>query len=112
MPRQRSREASATRQNDKALASERDDEMDSDNDSLGMLEEDEEEAELARLVLGDMVGFKARLGQRMDLGMDDGSEDGNKVASEDSEGEVGLENVDDAEVTVLWKLSTTKINFE
>jgi U3 small nucleolar RNA-associated protein 18 len=62
------------------------------------LEKDEEEEELARLVLGDGLGFKAQLGQQMDLAMDGGSEEEESMVEEDSEGEARLENIDDAEV--------------
>jgi U3 small nucleolar RNA-associated protein 18 len=65
---------------------------------MGLLEKDEEEEELARLVLGDGLGFKAQLGQQMDLDMDGGSEEGESIVEEDSEGEARLENIDDAEV--------------
>jgi U3 small nucleolar RNA-associated protein 18 len=96
MPRQRSKKLSATLQNEHSSESEREDQNESDNASLGMLEKDEEEEELARLVLGDVAGFKAQLGQHMEL--DAGSEEGEGLAEEDSGGEVDLENVDDAEV--------------
>jgi hypothetical protein len=97
MSRQASKKLSATRQIEHGSESERGDQDDSDNDSLVMLEKDEEEEELARAVLGDVAGFKAQLGQHMDL--DTGSEGGEVLPEEDSEGEAGLENVDDAEVS-------------
>jgi U3 small nucleolar RNA-associated protein 18 len=77
---------------------EREERSDTENDSTGLLEKDEEEEELARLVLGDGLGFKAQLGQQMDLAMDGGSEEEESMVEEDSEGEARLENIDDAEV--------------
>lgn len=106
MSRQASKKLSATRQIEHVSESERDNQDDSDNDSLGMLEKDEEEEELARAVLGDVAGFKAQLGQHMDL--DIGSEGGEVLAEEDSEGEAGLENVDDAEVSKHYYVMVTE----
>lgn len=65
------------------------------------MEKDEEEEELARLVLGDGLGFKAQLGQQMDLDIDGGSEEEESMVEEDSEGEARLENIDDAELFFL-----------
>jgi hypothetical protein len=106
MSRQGSKKLSAARQIEHGSESERNDQDDSDNDSLGMLEEDEEEKELARAVLGDVAGFKAQLGQHMDL--DIGSEGGEVLAEEDSEGEAGLENVEDAEVSKHYYVTVTE----
>jgi U3 small nucleolar RNA-associated protein 18 len=98
MPRQRSKKLTASRQTEDGSASEREERSDTDNDSTGLLEKDEEEEELARLVLGDGLGFKAQLGQQMDLDIDGGSEEEESMVEEDSEGEARLENIDDAEV--------------
>jgi U3 small nucleolar RNA-associated protein 18 len=98
MPRQRSKKLSASRQTEDSSAAEREERSDIDNDSTGLLEKDEEEEELARLVLGDGLGFKAQLAQQMDLDMDGGSEEEEGMVEEDSEGEDRLENIDDAEV--------------
>ena len=98
MPRQRSKKLTASRQTEYSSAPEREERRDTDNDSTGLLEKDEEEEELARLVLGDGLGFKAQLGQQMDLAMDGGSEEEDSMVEEDSEGEARLENIDDAEV--------------
>jgi U3 small nucleolar RNA-associated protein 18 len=98
MPRQRSKKLTASRQTENSSAPEREERSDTENDSTGLLEKDEEEEELARLVLGDGLGFKAQLGQQMDLAMDGGSEEEESMVEEDSEGEARLENIDDAEV--------------
>jgi U3 small nucleolar RNA-associated protein 18 len=98
MPRQRSKKLTASRQTEDGSAPEREERNDTDNDSTGLLEKDEEEEELARLVLGDGLGFKAQLGQQMDLDIDGGSEEEESMVEEDSEGEARLENIDDAEV--------------
>jgi U3 small nucleolar RNA-associated protein 18 len=98
MPRQRSKKLTASRQTEDGSATEREERSDTDNDSTGLLEKDEEEEELARLVLGDGLGFKAQLGQQMDLDIDGGSEEEESMVEEDSEGEARLENIDDAEV--------------
>ena len=106
MPRQGSKKLSATRQIEHDSESEREGQDDSDNDSLGVLEKDEEEEELARAVLGDVAGFKAQLSQHMDLDID--SEGREVFAEEDSEGEAGLENVDDAEVSKHCYVTVTE----
>ena len=106
MSQQASKKLSATRQIEHVSESERDNQDDSDNDSLGILEKDKEEEELARAVLGDVAGFKAQLGQHMDL--DIGSEGGEVLAEEDSEGEASLENVDDAEVCKHYYVMVTE----
>lgn len=98
MPRQRSKKLTASRQTEDSSVPEREERSDTENDSTGLLEKDEEEEELARLVLGDGLGFKAQLGQQMDLAMDGGSEEEESMVEEDSEGEARLENIDDAEV--------------
>lgn len=98
MPRQRSKKLTASQQTEDSSAPEREERSDTDNDSPGLLEKDEEEEELARLVLGDGLGFKAQLGQQMDLDIDGGSEEEESMVEEDSEGEARLENIDDAEV--------------
>lgn len=66
----------------------------SDNESLISVEKDEEEEELDRLVFGDGAGFKAMLGQDMDVD----SEDKDEEAGSENESEAGLEHVDDADV--------------
>jgi U3 small nucleolar RNA-associated protein 18 len=101
MPRQRSKKLSASQQTEQGSAPEltRDeDQSSSENDSLEMLEKDEEEEELDRLVLGDGAGFKAQLSQHMDLDLEDDFEIAEGLAEEGSEAEIGLEEVDDAEV--------------
>jgi U3 small nucleolar RNA-associated protein 18 len=77
------------------------DQSDSDNYSLGMLEKDEEEEELDRLVLGDGAGFKAQLGQHMGLDVEDDSEGADSLPEEGSDAEAGLEDVHDAEVSSI-----------
>jgi U3 small nucleolar RNA-associated protein 18 len=98
MPRQRSKKLSTSRETAQSHVPEPErsnDQSDSDNDSL---EKDEEEEELDRLVLGNGAAFKVQLGQNMDVDIKDDSENGAPLEEEESEAEVGLENVDDAEV--------------
>jgi U3 small nucleolar RNA-associated protein 18 len=104
MPRQRSKKLAAARQSNNFSTTQRPEQTDSDNDSIGALEKDEEEEELARLVLGDGVGFKMQLDSHARFDMDSNSENGEGVDEEGSEGEAGLENVDDAEVSgiTIW----------
>lgn len=72
-------------------------EEESENESLGMLEKDSDEEELDKLVLGDDAGFMAQLGGDMDVDEED-SEDFNGVAEESGKEEDGLEGSDDADV--------------
>lgn len=105
MPRQRSKKLSASRKAESSTVADfsKDEaqhqgDSDSDNGSE-ILDKDAEEEELDRLVLGDGFGFKAILDK--DTNMQDGeSEDGeNDSVDQDSEGEAGLEGVDDADVS-------------
>ena len=100
MPRQRSKKFSGILKNEDRSAPElqrQEDEEESDNESLGMLEKDPDEEELDRLVLGDDAGFMAQLGGDMDID-ERNSEDGKDITEESDEGEHGLEGVDDADV--------------
>lgn len=101
MPRQRSKKLSESRKTKHGDATElqrSEDEQESENERLGMLEKDSDEDELDRLVLGDGAGFMAKLGQEMNLDAneDDKREEG--ASDEDGEGREGLEGVDDADV--------------
>jgi hypothetical protein len=102
MPRQRSKKLSSGRQADSQPASQvqqHEDEEESENESLGMLEKDSDEEELDRLVLGDDAGFMAQLGGDMEL---DGNEcEKGGAAEESDEEDGGLEGVDDADVNHL-----------
>lgn len=105
MPRQRSKKLSEGR---KALqqptppAQDEHEQDDSDNESLDIMEKDDDEQELDRLVLGDEAGFMAQLDH-------EGTEDeGDELEESGLEAEVGLddvegnlEGVDDAEVRLL-----------
>lgn len=73
-----------------------DEESGSENEGSDIMEKDEDEEELDRLVLGDSAGFLERLGGHMDL-EEEGNLDGGEEA--DLEADVGLEGVDDADVT-------------
>lgn len=101
MPRQRSRKLSEGRKASQksALGKVQEHEQDdSDNESAGFQEKDEEEAELDRLVLGDGVGFKAQLGQlQTDADSVVESAENDPVDAEHSD-EADLENVDDEDV--------------
>jgi U3 small nucleolar RNA-associated protein 18 len=99
MPRQRSKKISSSRVAEEKTARKEvwDSEPEySDNASLDISEKDEDEEELERLVLGDGATFKAQLGMDMDLDKEDLEGNGRE---EDLEAEVGLENVDDADVS-------------
>jgi U3 small nucleolar RNA-associated protein 18 len=69
----------------------------SGDESDDMMEKDEDEEELDRLVLGDDAGFTSQLGQDMDLDMDSGGGDEGDRDEEENE-DIGLEGVDDADV--------------
>jgi U3 small nucleolar RNA-associated protein 18 len=99
MPRQRSKKISSSRVAEEKTARKEvwDSEPEySDNASLDISEKDEDEEELERLVLGDGATFKVQLGMDMDLDKEDLEGNGRE---EDLEAEVGLENVDDADVS-------------
>ena len=101
MPRQRSKKLSRSLQTEvetPPLLQQHEDGKESDNESLEMFEkEDEDEEELNRLVLGDDVGFMARLGKDISLD-EDRSGDSNSDIEESNEGEARIEDVDDADV--------------
>jgi hypothetical protein len=102
MARQRSKKISEGRkalQQLTAPAQDQRDEEVSDNESLDIMDKDEDELELDRLVLGDRAGFMAQIDQGV-------TEDGERDSEEaDLEADVGLgdaeenlEGVDDADV--------------
>lgn len=108
MPRQRSKKLIASRVVEAKPAVEDDPASDevnsenetdeSDNESLISVEKDEEEEELDRLVFGDGAGFKAMLGQGMEVDSED--KEGDSGVEEDGS-EAGLEHVDDADLFFL-----------
>ena len=101
MPRQRSKKLSTTLKVADELASGlagEEGQSDGDHDDLEMLEKDEDEEELDRLVLGDDAGFKAKLGQDMEWDDKSEPESGEGSGREDLEADTGLEGVDDADV--------------
>lgn len=113
MPRQRSKKLPNSRKaGDQSIPElqRREDEEESDNESLGMLDKDSDEEELDRLVLGDDAGFMAQLGGDMDIDEDE-SEKGEDVAEENVEGEDGLEAVDDADVKSPQSFCLLKLTF-
>ena len=78
-----------------------------DNESVEMMDVGEDEDELARLVLGDDTGFMAQLGQETKEDIDFEEDNEEDEAQLDAEGELAeenLENVDDAEVFLFWRL--------
>jgi len=102
MPRQRSKrlsEARKTSQQPTPPAQDDREQDDSDNESVDVMEKDEDELELDRLVLGDEAGFMAQLDHE---GGDGGDEDLEEVELEAEVGlgdvEGNLEDVDDADV--------------
>jgi hypothetical protein len=100
MPRQRSKKLSSSRKTEEKLVTElerQEEESSSENESVE-LEKDEEELELDRLVLGDAGAFRAQLGRDMDMEEDSDRED-DESAEKDLEAEVGLEHLDDADVS-------------
>jgi U3 small nucleolar RNA-associated protein 18 len=102
MPRQRSKKLS---EGQKALqqptppTQDEHEQDDSDNESAEVMEKDEDEQELDRLVLGDEAGFMAQLDNE---GAEDEDEDLEEAGLEAEVGladvEDELEGVDDAEV--------------
>lgn len=101
MPKQRSKKNDASRKAVVKAPTEFEDlpeQIDSENDGLGIMEKDEEEDELERLVMGDDAGFRANLGMG-DVEMDEVEEgEGNGIEEDDAESVSGIENVDDADV--------------
>ena len=103
MPRQRSKKLSSSRKTGREILPElqrHEDEQESDNESLGMLDKDSDEEELDRLVLGDGAGFMAQLERDMNVDEKKDEEDGERVSDDEEEGEGGLEGVDDADVKI------------
>lgn len=75
----------------------RDDSEFSDNDSdSDDIMEDDDENELARMVLGDSAGFDAKLGEDYE---EESEEDGNVLGNENDGEDQDLEGVDDADVS-------------
>jgi hypothetical protein len=100
MPRQRSKKLSSSRKTEEKLAPElerEEEESSSENESVE-LEKDEEELELDKLVLGDAGAFRAQLGRDIDM-EEDLDREGDEAIEKDLEVEVGLEHLDDAEVS-------------
>lgn len=105
MPRQRSKRLSETRkslQKPNPPAQDEREQDDGDNESVDVMEKDEDEHELERLVLGDEAGFMAQLDHE---GTEDENEDLEEAGLEAEVGldgvEQNLEVVDDAEVSLL-----------
>ena len=102
MLRQRSKKLSSSRKTEEQSGPElqrHEDEEESDNESLGMLDKDSDEEELDRLVLGDGAGFMAQLGGDMEVDEGEDEEDIEGMSEGGEDGEGGLEGVDDADVT-------------
>jgi U3 small nucleolar RNA-associated protein 18 len=100
MPRQRSKKLSSSRKTEEKLAPElerEEEESSSENESVE-LEKDEEELELDRLVLGDAGAFRVQLGRDIDM-EEDLDRESDEAIEKDLEVEVGLEHLDDAEVS-------------
>ena len=94
MPRQRSKKLSETR---KAVQQPTPPTQD-DRESVNLLEKDDDELELDRLVLGDGAGFLAELDHEEEEGHDEVSEAALEAELGLKDEEENLENVDDAEV--------------
>jgi U3 small nucleolar RNA-associated protein 18 len=115
MPQQRSKKLSESRQAGDQLESEArhyEDQNESDEESLSMLEKDSDEEELDRLVLGDGAGFKAQLGMGMEWEKGNGSGDDDGAPEDTSEADVGLEGVDDRDVNTSPSLEITEANYD
>lgn len=79
------------------LLNQQKDSQESDNESVENVEQDSDEEELNRLVLGDSAGFLEQLGaDARDLN----SEGRSDQEEEGEEEEAGLEGVDDADVSI------------
>jgi hypothetical protein len=81
------------------------DEDEGENESQNLV--DDEEEELARMVLGDEPGFMAELGREAILGDDGDLEAGNELNQREEE-DYTLEGVDDADVGSLRKFIVTE----
>ncbi|KAE8449383.1 hypothetical protein EG329_008284 [Mollisiaceae sp. DMI_Dod_QoI] len=104
MPRQRSKKLSASRKVETDVSADvaiDEDQSESDNESVNILEKDAEEEELDKLVLGDGFGFKAQLGKDTEMQYGGSEDEEDDAVDQDSEGEPGLEDVDDADLFFL-----------
>ena len=111
MPRQRSKKLvsghkDAAKPSPNLQAREELSESEYESSEIG--EKDADEDELDRLVLGDSTGFLERLGQSMNVDSE-GDSDVEGRAEKDLEAEVGLEGVDDADVS-MKQLFRRKVN--
>ncbi|KAH8814872.1 U3 small nucleolar RNA-associated protein-like protein [Xylogone sp. PMI_703] len=96
MPKNRSKKYAKDRK--KELALESTPRLDEDDSENSVVEKDEEEEELDRLVLGDGAGFKAQLGMEMDIDEEDESGSEGEALEEEEQSEGGIEEVDDADL--------------
>ncbi|KUJ18635.1 WD40 repeat-like protein [Mollisia scopiformis] len=108
MPRQRSKKLSDSRKAKTGIAADITKEntqthgdSESDNESLEIFDKDAEEEELDRLVLGDGFGFKTQYGADTEMQYGEAVDEDEDVVERDSEGEAGLEDVDDADLFFL-----------
>jgi hypothetical protein len=98
MPRQRSKKLSDSRKSiQKPILDIKEKLQDLSDDDVDSVGKDEEEEELDRLVLGDGIGFKAQLqGAEVDSAEEEPEDE--IIEGQENE-EVGLEGVDDADVS-------------
>lgn len=75
-----------------------DDKSGSDSEESEIMGKDQDEEDLDRMVLGDSAGFLDRLGNA-DFDNDEDEEEGSGKDEADLEADVGLEGVDDADVS-------------
>lgn len=102
MAKQRSKKLSAAQKSapkDSQSKTPEQNDVESDNESVEMMEKNQDEDDLARLVLGDDAGFMAQLAQKtgQDLGADS-EDDAEPMDVEGEEAKENLEDVEDAEV--------------
>jgi U3 small nucleolar RNA-associated protein 18 len=101
MPRQRSKKLSEARKAVQQPTPPTQDEREqdeSDRESVNMIEKDEDELELDRLVLGDGARFLAELDRGEEESHDEASEAELEIELGLKDEEENLENVDDADV--------------
>ncbi|TAQ89220.1 hypothetical protein B7494_g2451 [Chlorociboria aeruginascens] len=87
MPRQRSKKISEGRKAAPKLQNESES-SGNENESVEILAKDDDEDELEKLVLGDENGFKAHLGEEMDLVGNEELDEGDRVAEGDLEAQL------------------------
>jgi U3 small nucleolar RNA-associated protein 18 len=114
MPRQRSKKLLEARKAVQQPTPPTQDEREQDEsgrETANMMEKDEDELELDRLVLGDGAGFLAELNRKEEEDHGEASEAELEAELGLEDGEENLENVDDADVRKVLFLEYITTNF-